>query len=158
MRETRFLSIVEEHQGIIHKICRFYRDTREDREDLFQEITFQLWKTMPSFRGEAKISTWIYRVALNTAIASLRKKEPDITYHSNVPDLAEEHKDDETAIRNERLFEAMKRLDDGEKAILALYLEELSYNQIAEIIGINENYVGVKLNRIKNKIEKMLIK
>jgi RNA polymerase sigma-70 factor (ECF subfamily) len=113
---------------------------------------------MPSFRGEAKISTWIYRVALNTAIASLRKKEPDITYHSNVPDLAEEHKDDETAIRNERLFEAMKRLDDGEKAILALYLEELSYNQIAEIIGINENYVGVKLNRIKNKIEKMLIK
>lgn len=158
MDETQFLSLISEHQGIIHKICRLYRDSREDREDLFQEITFQLWKSFPSFKWQAQVSTWIYRVALNTAIASFRKKRPDITFASEVPDLAEHLPNEELIIRSERLFAAMKQLNDSEKAIIALYLEELSYQQIAEITGINENYVGVKLNRIKNKIQKMLNK
>jgi RNA polymerase sigma factor (sigma-70 family) len=158
MDETQFLSLIRKHQGIIHKICRLYRDSREDREDLFQEITFQLWKSLPSFKGQAQVSTWIYRVALNTAIASFRKKRPDITYASEIPDLAEDLPDEELTIRSERLFVAMKQLNDSEKAIIALYLEELSYQQIAEVTGINENYVGVKLNRIKNKIQKILIR
>lgn len=158
MDENQFLALITENQAIIHKICRLYRDSREDREDLFQEITYQLWRAVPSFKGEAKVSTWLYRVALNTAIASFRKKKPDVLYSTTLPDLAEETPSEEMEIRQERLFAALKQLDDSEKAIITLYLEELSYLQIAEITGINENYVGVKLNRIKNKIQKLLIK
>lgn len=158
MHETQFLAMAKEHQGIIHKICRLYRDGREDREDLFQEIMFQLWKAFPGFRGDAKVSTWIYRVALNTAIASFRKNKPAIKFTYAVPDLPEEQPSEELALRHQRLFAALKRLDDIEKALMTLYLEELSYQQIAEIVGINENYVGVKLNRIKSKLQKILIK
>lgn len=158
MEEIQFLALIAENQAIIHKVCRLYRDSREDREDLFQEITYQLWRAVPSFKGEAKVSTWLYRVALNTAIASFRKKKPDVSYSTSLPDLPEETQSEEQGIRQERLFAALKQLDDSEKAIVTLYLEELSYQQIAEITGINENYVGVKLNRIKNKIQKLLIK
>lgn len=157
MDETEFLVLIKEHQGIIHKICRLYRDTREDREDLFQEVTFQLWKSHQTFKNDAKISTWIYRIALNTAIATFRKKQQEIEYCPVLPDLAEEQQDEALALRQERLFNALKQLDDGDKAIITLYLEELSYQQIAEITGISENYVGVKLNRIKIKIQNLLI-
>lgn len=158
MDESQFLSIIKEHQGIIHKICHLYRDAREDREDLFQEITFQLWKSLPGFKGDAKISTWIYRIALNTAIATFRKKKPDIKYALILPDIPDEQPCEEFDLRQERLFAALKQLDTSEKAIITLYLEELNYQQIAEIIGISESYVGVKLNRIKAKIQKLLIK
>jgi len=74
MDEQPFLDMMREHQGIIHKVCRLYRDRPEDREDLFQEITYQLWKSFPGYRGEFKPSAWMYRIAFNTAIASYRKK------------------------------------------------------------------------------------
>ena len=157
MDETQFLALIKEHQGIIHKICRLYRDVREDREDLFQEITFQLWKSHQTFKNEAKISTWIYRIALNTAIATFRKKKQAIEYCPVLPDLAEEQPDEALALRQERLFTALKKLDDGDKAIITLYLEDLTYQQIADITGISENYVGVKLNRIKIKLQNLLI-
>ncbi|MBE8720367.1 RNA polymerase sigma factor [Sphingobacterium pedocola] len=156
MDEAVFLTLISEHQGIIHKICRLYRDIREDREDLFQEITFQLWKSHETFKNESKISTWIYRIALNTAIASFRKKKHAIEYSPVLPDLADEQPDEELAFRQERLFNALKRLNDADKAIITLYLEDLSYQQIAEITGISENNVGVKLNRIKIKIKNFL--
>ena len=156
MDERQFLILINEHQGIIHKICRLYRDVREDREDLFQEITFQLWKSHDSFKNNSKISTWIYRIALNTAIATFRKKKQDVEYRPTLPEMAEEQPDEELALRQERLFSALKQLDDGDKAIITLYLEDWSYQQIADIIGISENYVGVKLNRIKIKIQNLL--
>lgn len=155
MNETQFVTLIQAHQKIIHKICHLYRDSMEDREDLFQEITFQLWKAFPSFRNEAKVSTWIYRIALNTAIATFKKKKAAIEYHADLPDMQEEQQNDEYAARQERLFFLLKKLDDSERAIITLYLEDLNYQQIAEIIGINENYVGVKLNRIKAKIQKL---
>nr|WP_294869994.1 sigma-70 family RNA polymerase sigma factor [uncultured Pedobacter sp.] len=158
MDEQPFLVLIQEHQGIIHKICRLYRDSKEDREDLFQEITYQLWKSFPSFKGEAKVSTWMYRIALNTAIASFRKKRLDVEYHQVLPDLPDDEVDEEYAIRQESLFATLKQLNESERAIVALYLDDLSYRQIAEIIGINENNVGVKLNRIKLKIQKLLIR
>lgn len=158
MDEQPFLVLIQEHQGIIHKICRLYRDGKEDREDLFQEITYQLWKSFPSFKREAKVSTWMYRIALNTAIASFRKKRLDVEYHQVLPDLPDDEVDEEYAIRQESLFATLKQLNESERAIVALYLDDLSYRQIAEIIGINENNVGVKLNRIKLKIQKLLIR
>ena len=158
MNETAFLALMAEHQGIIHKICRLYRDSREDREDLFQEITFQLWKSFPSFKGNSLISTWLYRIALNTAIASYRKEKPTIDYVETLPEFAEEPQNEELILRQERLFTAMKQLSESEKAIIALYLDDLSYLQIAEILGISENNVGVKINRIKTKIQQLLVK
>jgi len=158
MNETAFLTLMAEHQGIIHKICRLYRDSREDREDLFQEITFQLWKSFPSFKGNSLISTWLYRIALNTAIASYRKEKPTIDYVETLPEFAEEPQNEELILRQERLLAAMKQLSESEKAIIALYLDDLSYLQIAEILGISENNVGVKINRIKTKIQQLLVK
>lgn len=156
MDEQQFLTFMKEHQGIIHKICRLYRDTSEDREDLFQEITFQLWRSRETFRSDSKISTWIYRVALNTAIAAYRGKRQIILYDSVLPDRADEQQGEEPSLREERFFSALKQLNDADKAVIMLYLEDLSYQQIADITGITENYVGVKLNRIKLKIQKML--
>lgn len=158
MNETAFLTLMAEHQGIIHKICRLYRDSREDREDLFQEITFQLWKSFPSFKGNSLISTWLYRIALNTAIASYRKEKPTIDYVETLPEFVEEPQNEELILRQERLLTAMKQLSESEKAIIALYLDDLSYVQIAEILGISENNVGVKINRIKTKIQQLLAK
>lgn len=156
--EKDFLIHLSQYNAMIHKLCRLYRDSLEDREDLFQEIVFQLWKSYPKFKGEAKISTWMYRIALNTAIASFRKKTTTINYSAQLADFAEELPNDELELRQERLFRVLKLLDDGEKALIALYFEELSYQEIAEITGINENYVGVKLNRIKSKIKTLLNK
>ncbi|MEN9910391.1 MAG: hypothetical protein RLZZ540_3550 [Bacteroidota bacterium] len=156
--EKDFLANLSQYNAMIHKLCRLYRDGVEDREDLFQEIVFQLWKSYPNYRGDAKISTWMYRIALSTAIASFRKKTTTINYSPELPDFAEEQPSDESGLRQERLFAVLKLLDDSEKALIALYFEELSYQQIAEITGVNENYVGVKLNRIKTKIKTLLNK
>lgn len=158
MDEMQFLALISSNQGVIYKIANLYRDTRDEREDLFQEIVFQLWKAYPSFRGDAKASTWIYRIALNTAIAIYRKNKPAIQYTPILPDLPAEEPNPEYDLRKERLFSALRLLDNSEKAIITLYLDDFSYKQIAEITGISENYVGVKLNRIKSKIQKLLIK
>ncbi|MBC7567511.1 MAG: sigma-70 family RNA polymerase sigma factor [Pedobacter sp.] len=156
MAEQEFLNMIAIHQGIIYKVCRLYRERKEDRDDLFQEITYQLWKSYPTFKGTAKLSTWMYRIALNTAIASFRKKRPPLEYPQILPDLIEEGPDEALASRQDQLFTALKKLDDHEKALIALYFEEISYKEIAELIGVTENNVGVKLNRIKSKIQKLI--
>jgi RNA polymerase sigma factor (sigma-70 family) len=154
MEESEFLTLIDQHQGIIHKICRLYRDSKEDREDLFQEIVFQLWKSAPTFEGKAKFSSWMYRVALSTAIAVFRKKKPDIRYLPALPD--EQEPQTQSDEQREQFFQALKQLNDADKALITLYLEDLSYQEIAEIIGITESNVGVRLNRIKTKIQQLL--
>lgn len=155
MEET-FLKDIMAHQALIHKVCRLYRDTIEDREDLFQEIVYQLWKSYPKFQNRSKVSSWMYRISLNTAMASYRKPAIATSGMEGVPEhLASQ----DTASENERetlLFNVLKKLDDGERAIVALYLEDISYAEIAEILGISENNVGVRLNRIKKKIKMLL--
>ena len=135
-----------------------YCRLEEDRQDLFQEILIQLWKAYPSFRGDAKFSTWMYRVGLNVALQFARKdiKKPgfdDIDQASEVLDIPEEgsYKD-----QKGRLLIAIGRLNEIEKAIAMLYLEEKSYEEISEIMGITQNYVRVKMNRIKNKLKELL--
>lgn len=153
MDGPQFIQQIDLHQHIIHKICRLYRDSKEDREDLFQEIVFQLWKAAPSFEGRSKFSTWMYKIALSTALAGFRKKRPPVVYPETLPERAD-HPQQEQHIQSEQLMEALKKLDDADKALITLYLEDLSYQEIAEITGISENYVGVKLNRIKSKLQK----
>jgi RNA polymerase sigma-70 factor (ECF subfamily) len=156
MDEAQFLQLIRQHQGIIHKICRLYRDTPEDRQDLFQEIVFQLWRSVPAFSSQSAFSTWMYRVALSTAIATFRKKKPDIRYMPLVPE--EQEVGEEPNEQREQLLEALRKLNDADKALITLYLEDLSYQEIAAITGLSENNVGVKLNRIKTKIQQLLKK
>ena len=157
-QEEEFIHQVMQSQGIIHKISRMYCRLEEDRQDLFQEILIQLWKAYPSFGGDAKFSTWMYRVGLNVALQFARKdiKKPgfdDIDQASEVLDIPEEgsYKD-----QKGRLLIAIGRLNEIEKAIAMLYLEEKSYEEISEIMGITQNYVRVKMNRIKNKLKELL--
>jgi RNA polymerase sigma factor (sigma-70 family) len=154
--EKAFLKIIDENQRIIHKVCRMYRDEREDQEDLFQEIIFQLWKSFPNFRNESKVSTWMYRIALNTAIAVFRKKSLPIHSFENIPEQFHPKEPQDISENEERMYDALRKLDNAERAIISLFLEDYSYEEIAEIIGITENYVGVRINRIKNKLKTIL--
>lgn len=155
MSEIEFLQLLSTNQGIIGKVCSIYCNHKEDYEDLFQEITYHAWKGFPSFRGEAKFSTWLYRIALNTAISSFRKRKPVIELVTNLPDDLSEQIIEKNE-QQQQLLWAIKQLNEAERAIIALYLEEMSYREIAEIIGISENNVGVKINRIKNKLSQIL--
>jgi len=154
--EKEFLKIIHDFQKIIYKICRVYRDTREDQEDLFQEIVYQLWKSYPSFKGESKVSSWIYRIALNTAIAIYRKSKILIDYYQEFPEHIQPSDEKTISENEERLFWALRKLNDSEKAVISLYLEDFNYQEIAEITGLSESNVGVRLNRIKNKLKEIL--
>ncbi len=151
-----FLQIVEEHQGIIYKVCRMYRDSKEDQEDLFQEIVFQLWKAYPKFRNDSKVSTWMYRIALNTAIATFRKNKIALEFKEQIPKDYPSNLTEAQSENEERMFEAIRTLDKAERALIALYLEDYSHKEIADITGITENYVGVKISRIKGKLKSIL--
>lgn len=154
--KQEFTHIVSQHQGIIHKVCRIYRDTPEDREDLFQEILYQLWKAWPSFRGEAQVSTWMYKIALSTAIARYRKKTNSEQTLSGWEDMQLHDKPENAHPEKERLYRAISQLNDADKAIITLYLDDYAYEEMAEIVGISVNYIGVKLNRIKEKLSQTL--
>lgn len=154
--ETEFLGLIHENQKIIHKICKLYRDSREDQEDLFQEIVYQLWKSYPGFRRESKVSSWIYRIALNTAIATYRKSKISIDYYEEFPEHIHPSNEKTISENEERLFWALRKLNDSEKAVISLYLEDFNYKEIAEITGISDSNVGVRLNRIKNKLKQIL--
>lgn len=154
--EKTFINIVDEHQNIIHKVSRMYRDTREDQEDLFQEIVYQLWKAFPAYREEAKISSWMYRIALNTAIAVFRKQRVGLTFQDQLPEHAYPPDTDEPSENEERMYTALRQLNDAEKAVISLYLEDYSYKEIADITGISENYVGVRINRAKTSLKNIL--
>lgn len=153
--EKDFLNTIFEHQALIHKVCNLYRDRKEDREDLFQEITYQLWKSYPKFEGRSKITTWMYRICLNTAIASFRKPKIKTT---DTVDFLEPLNEipEENNFQKEQLFLAIRKLDDAEKAIVTLYLEGLDHNEISQIIGVTKNNLSVRLNRIKKKIRTLL--
>ncbi|MEP7108033.1 MAG: sigma-70 family RNA polymerase sigma factor [Ferruginibacter sp.] len=151
--EKEFLKSIHDYQKIIYKVSKMYRDIREDQEDLFQEIVYQLWKSYPSFRGESKISSWIYRIALNTAMAIYRKPKLAVDYYEEIPEQNQPGNEMETSENEEHLFAALRKLNHAEKALISLYLDEFSYQEISKILGISESNVGVRLNRIKNKLK-----
>jgi RNA polymerase sigma-70 factor (ECF subfamily) len=157
--EQEFVQLISEHQGLIHKVCHMYTREEQARNDLFQEIVLQLWRAYGSFRGQAKITTWMYRVALNTAISGLRKEKrrPQTgELDPQVLQLPQASYDPDQEEKRRYLYRAIAQLSEVEKAIVMLYLEEHSYDEIAEVIGITRNHVGVKLNRIKAKLAKLI--
>ena len=159
--EKIFSEKVIDSQSIIHKVCRIYCDDPEHRKDLYQEILIQLWKSFSSFRNESKFSTWMYRVALNVAIQDLRKvkKKQQLFFQTNrFKDISEEKKSNLQDERLKLMHTAIANLNKIEKAIVMLHLDEKSNEEIAEIIGITQNYVRVKMNRIKTKLSKTVKK
>jgi RNA polymerase sigma-70 factor, ECF subfamily len=155
--EKKFVNLINEHQGLIHKVCIMYENDREVRNDLFQEIVLQLWKSFPSFRGEAKISTWMYRIALNTAISGFRKETRKIV----TEDLKEMHFNisehgDESEEKLQKLQWAIRQLNEIDRAMIVMALEEVPYEEIAETIGISQNNVRVRMNRIREKLRKLM--
>ncbi len=153
--EQQFTTLIEENQGIIHKACRLYCHNPEDCKDMFQEIVLKLWKGYPSFRGDSKAATWMYRVAINTAITFQRKKR--IPFDRNIDAESLQIIDDSGFNNLEEdillLYQAIGRLNKVDRAITWLYLENNSYEEIGSIIGITVSHVGVKLVRIKKKLE-----
>jgi RNA polymerase sigma-70 factor (ECF subfamily) len=158
--ENEFVTLVQKHQNLIHKICRLYTRSDAEHKDLFQEITIQLWKAYPKFRGDSKFSTWMYRVGLNTAITLYRKSKRRIQ-SQNIDDFSykipqTEAYDDTEDQQLQLIYEAIKKLNDIEKALIFLYLENKNYKEISETIGISEVNARVKMNRIKKKLKKQL--
>lgn len=162
--EQEFLNIIKDNEQQIQHLCRTYLSREDERKDLYQEIIIQVWRSLPAFKGKAKLSTWIYRIGINTAISYIRKKKTRKDYHAAYKkEQQTSTKIDDTpyAIKNENeqvteLYRAISTLNTSEKAIISMYLEEFSYAEIACVMDITENYVGVKLNRIKKKLSKKL--
>ena len=156
--ESRFLDLMKENKGILLKISKIYQEDPDDRNDLFQEMILQLWLAFGSYRGDSKFSTWMYRVALNTALVFFKKskKRPGYEPIQNHFDIAEENnQSNEKEAQLAILYKAIQQLEKVEKALIYLYMENLPYNEIAENMGISEGNVRVRINRIKNKLKEL---
>lgn len=158
-KQDHFLQLMEENKGILYKIARIYQDDAEDRNDLLQEMMLQLWLAFDSFRGESKFSSWMYRVALNTAIVFFKreKRRPDdqpLPYNMERPDELSNaaEKEEQLAV----FYKAVGRLDKVEKALIYLYMENQPYVEIAAHLGISEVNMRVRLNRVKNKLKDII--
>ncbi len=152
------MHLISENQNLIHKVCNMYMDNEDDRRDLFQEVMLQLWLSYPTFQKKAKITTWMYKIALYTAISVFRKAKRQEKHREKL--LAEsEVISSEIPIQEETdlhlLQKCIDRLSDTDKGLMLLYLEEHSYREMSEILGISESNVGVRINRIKGKLRNM---
>ncbi len=157
--EQSFVQQLKENQNIIHKICRLYTNDSDAHKDLFQEVTIQLWNAFPKFRGDSKFSTWAYRVALNTAITLYRKSTRTIKtseYEKHSFYISQEDYNSEQEEQLKLMYKAVYQLNDIEKALIFMYLEDANYAEIAETLGISEVNARVKMNRIKGKLKKIL--
>jgi RNA polymerase sigma factor (sigma-70 family) len=152
--EKEFLSQIKEHQNVIYKLVHLYATSEEDKKDMYQEILFQAWKTYPSFRGEAKFSTWLYRLSLNT-IFTIQRKTNKIEY----TDTAKYEEQLIAASANdekERLYKAIRTLSETERAIVSLHLDGYDNKEVSELLGITANLVGVRLHRAKQQLTTLL--
>ena len=157
--EHSFVTQLESNQNIVHKICRLYTNDKDAHNDLFQEITIQLWKAFPKFRGDSKFSTWMYRVALNTAITLYRKSKRRVQtqdFEGVSFKISADAYDDTIEVQLKEMYKAVKNLNDIDKALVFLYLEDKSHKEIAETLGITEVNSRVKMNRIKEKLRTTL--
>lgn len=156
--QKEFEKKVAEHELLLHKVCRMYAANHEDRQDLFQEIVIQLWKGYPRFRGDSKFSTWMYRVAINIAITGLRRKKDFIT-SVEPANLPEQRLDDRGRESQEEqvglLYTAIAKLNDVEKAVVMLYMEERTYEEMEDILGMSQGALRVKMARIKDKLRQL---
>ena len=157
--ESEFLQLMEKHKGVIFKISRMYMDNRDDQSDLFQEITYQAWKSYPTFQGKSEFSTWLYRIALNVAITYLKsQKKRSIIQNDNLENfkIKQEDYDESDELRLKVMYEAIHQLGPIDKALIFYYLEDISGKEMAAQLGITEVNARVKLNRAKEKLKQLL--
>jgi RNA polymerase sigma factor (sigma-70 family) len=158
-KAARFIQLIEEHKAMLFKICRIYQNDEADRDDLMQEMILQLWIAFDSFKGKSKFSTWMYRVALNTAIIFFKKQKrrpdneplPDQLDHL-AADPVDTSKDQQLTL----FYKAVQQLNKVEKALIFLYMEDQPYENIARDLGISEINVRVRINRTKNKLKEIV--
>ena len=153
-QKKQFVNLIEQNKALIYKFCYMYANETETPDDLFQEVVINLWKSFPDFRGESKVQTWIYRISLNTCITFLRKsgKRPKMQALTD-EQLEYTESGDMSSIKE--LYSLINKLNAFEKAIILLYLEDRSYDEIAQIVGITKSNVGVRISRIKEKLSQM---
>lgn len=159
MSSTEFFNtFIRDQKAIIAKICRTYSDNDEEFQDLFQEVAIQLWRGYESFRHKSKVSTWVYRVALNVCLTQFKKRKKNFPT-SSLDDMVREPVQEGTDPIHEQvnlLYDGIKQLKEIERAIILLYLEDKQYNEIAEILGLTRTNVGVRINRIKGQLKKYM--
>ncbi|MGB9810044.1 MAG: RNA polymerase sigma factor [Caldanaerobacter sp.] len=144
--------------GIIIKLCRAYTNSQADFEDYYQEVCLQIWRSKENFREESEWSTWVYRISLNVCLTLLKKKKNNVRYFVS-DSLPAEETEDNYAFSDESLnllYDAIRKLSEIDRAIIMLYLEEKSHQEIAAIIGTNANNIGVRVQRIKMRLKKIL--
>ncbi len=157
--ELEFVSLLEENQNLVHKICRLYTNDEDAHKDLFQEISIQLWKAYPGFRGDSKFTTWAYRIGLNTAISLFRKSKRQIdttSLNTSIHHFEYSSYNNEEEEQLKMMYAALYQLNDIDKALVFMYLEDKNYEEISETLGISEVNARVKMNRIKIKLKKIL--
>jgi RNA polymerase sigma factor (sigma-70 family) len=162
MTDAEFLKLIQNNKGILFKISNSYCRNRDDREDLMQEIVYQLWKSAGGFDPNRKFSTWMYRIALNVAISYYRRQRRSglrITFGGDLHlmELADSPAEQDTEEKIELLQQFISEQNELDKALMILYLEERPYKEIAEILGITETNVATKLSRIKGRLKQHFV-
>lgn len=158
-QEAEFVSLLEEHQNIVHKICRLYTQSEAEHKDLFQEISIQLWRSFDRFEGKSKFSTWMYRVGLNTAITLYRKNKKKLDTNPLNDEISRIEVDQYDPLVDEQLnwlYQTIEEFSEIDKALVLLYLEDKKYDEIAQTLGISAVNARVKMNRIKQRLKKMI--
>ncbi|RRB15269.1 sigma-70 family RNA polymerase sigma factor [Larkinella knui] len=159
--QQEFVQLIARHQKLIHSLCSLYYPLPEDRKDLFQEIVLQLWKSYPAFNHQSKVSTWLYRVALNTVFARIRKEKTrpkSESFSEHLFQVPASEPDDDHALATQELYRAISQLADMDKAVIMLYLDEHTYEEMASILGLSRTNISTKMNRIKARLGKLLKK
>jgi len=153
-----YIASILPYSGIIIKICRAYTNSQEDFEDYYQEVCLQIWRSKDNFRADSEWSTWIYRISLNVCLTLLKKnktKGQEFVSDSLPTELTDSNPSFSDEV-HDKLYAAIRQLSEVDRAVIMLYLEEKSYQDIAEIIGTNSNNIGVRISRIKERLKKLL--
>jgi RNA polymerase sigma-70 factor (ECF subfamily) len=154
--EREFLDMIAAQKRVIYKVCYIYAKDQDDLNDLFQEVVLNLWKSFPSYRGDSTVTTWVYRIAMNTCITFLRRSNTRLQTIPMTADVASLVADEEGRTGQlQELYRLINRLGKLERALILLWLEERSYQEMADILGISKANVAVKLLRTKEKLKKM---
>jgi len=155
-KNQRFQKLLEQHKGILLKVARTYCHQEEDRQDLIQEIRIQIWRSLDKYNDKYQISTWLYRISLNVAISFYRKNAKRYENTISLNDQVLEIKETESSENEEQLKQLMRfiyKLNDLDKALMLLYLENKNHTEIADILGISKSNVGTRIGRIKEKMK-----
>ncbi len=155
-KEAEFEKLLADYGGVIWRVCLTYADSREEAADMRQDCLVNLWRGRESFRGESGLSTWIHRVCLNTCISFMRREKPrkgGAIDAEPLPDLPADEADKAEMTR--RMYELIKRLKTRERAVILLWLEDFSYDEIADVMGVNRNSIATLLRRVKQKLADM---